>query len=737
MSTSSPLTTPDLPRQKHKYEPIIATPQTSQVLSKSHRLLRPIKSKLVSIQHFHELNPSLTRVESIWNTSIWPPNTKTRERSYGGRRKRTRTGNALVEDEQQKSVVETAEFTELDAIKFARNTTTNVTLLKMYENLFVSYRTFLQQIKSGCNGCKLSDIATYTLGTWTYLYEKQSTAQNSQTTSDQPALTLDDVLLEYLPPTHPHQLLLLGYTIALFNDYPAFIRPFLPSLILLTNSFSRRATLELLYILFSVAESGWEDFLLCMTISRMIGYEDEYLKWLSEHVTVQFVEHGGLGHLLRLGRNYPSLAATVVRTIQLAIPPSCKSVAPELESILTDLIQLICSHALQSQSTNHLHYLASVLPTKHALLPSLTLLIHLTLFSLNQNHPTDPLNSLTNRQLNFSLLRQTFPPSSLKSLLTTLLPDPALQHLTISIARDWKDHIDYDDEGDDDHMESTAEFLDRIEREYLTATEGVRWRFEDVLAEWVGEWPDGRELWSSKIPRRKNVIVEEEVDEEDDGGEWGGSMVKREVVRSGLILDTPLPKDEKEYNKNSVMNRLFKLAGLGSTARTERKRGVRDYEEDFSPVVQRSNRDERMDVQKQGPVPKRQTTPQRSRKRLTLVEFSSEEDDELAIYKDVKPNLQKTKRKKRRFGQSDSGSDTSLYEERNTENIVDILLDPEDEILSSDIDELSISYNPPKAHHKLRRSSSRHSLASITNKMLVRESSPIIMEDGSDDELAI
>jgi hypothetical protein len=639
-----------------------------------------------------------------------------------------------MEDEPQKSVVELAEFTEADAIKFARATTPNVSLSKMYDNLYVSYRTFLQHIGSGCKGGSLTEIATYTLGTWTYLYEKQSAAQNAES-SEQPILTLDDVLLEYLPLTHPHQSLLLGYTIALLNDYPQFIRPFLPSLILLTNAYSRRATLELLHILFRIGGPGWEDFLLCMALSRTIGYEDEYLKWLSEHMKPQFIEGGVVGHLLRLGKYYPSLSATVARAIQLSVPHTCKSVTPDFELVLTDLIQLICVHSLESQSSKHLRHLASVLPPKSTPLPSLALLIHLTLLSLIPNHSTSALHTLHTRQLNFTPLRQTLPPSTLKDLLAALLLHPTLRHLCISIAHDWKDHIDYDEETDD-HMESTAEFLDRVEREYLTATEGVRWRFEDVLAEWIGEWPDGREMWSSKVPKRKSVVIEDDDDdddEEEEEGEWGGSIVKRDVVRSGLILETPLSKDEGKSEKNSVVQRLFKLAGLGSTTKAGRDRVVCGVE-DFSPVVERLGREKRVDRRQCAPRAAKMEAVKRNS--TTLLDLFGEED-ELESYDDILPTKHESKRKKRRYAQGDSESEANIYEEPNAEDIVNPVWDAEDEPRSSDIDELSISYDRPKAFHKPPRSSSRHSLASITNKMLIRESSPIIVEDESDDELAI
>jgi hypothetical protein len=72
-----------------------------------------------------------------------------------------------------------------------------------------------------------------------------------------------------------------------------------------------------------------------------------------------------------------------------------------------------------------------------------------------------------------------------------------LASLAVCIARDWKEHINYDDddeENEDPEEESTSDFLDRAEREYLTATEGVVWRFKDVLLEWMGIWPDGRQL---------------------------------------------------------------------------------------------------------------------------------------------------------------------------------------------------------------------------------------------------
>lgn len=741
LTSSSPINTPDNSRQGTRYEPIIATPQTSQAVNKSHRLLRPIKSKLVSIQNFLESNPSLTRVETIWSPQVWPPTTRTNAKSYGGRRKRSRSGNNVVEDDQQKSVVEAAEFSEEHALKYAR-TTANGSLAKMYDNLYVSYRTFLRQIKSGCAMCSLAEIATYTLGTWTYLYEKQSSA-NMATPSQQPVLTLDDVLLEYLPPTHPHHSLLLGYTIALFNDYGTSIRPMLPSLILLTYEYSRRATLELLHVLFSVAGSGWEDFLLCMVLSRLIGYEDEYLKWLTQHMTLAYVLEGGLGHVLRVCKDYSSAAPVVIRGIQLAIPASSKPASPDLDPILSDFVQLICTRSLESQSTLYLRQLVSVLPAKHTPLPSLSLLVHLTLKSLNPSHPNTAFQTLQKRVLDYSPLRQTIPASALKPLIITLLADPNTSSLAIAVTRDWKEHIDYDEEIDD-HFESTAEFLDRIERDYLTATEGVKWRFEDVLAEWVGEWPDGRELGTSKIPRIRNVVVEEpfsEITEEPGEEEWGGSIVKRDVVRSGLLMETPVPKDGRGDEKSVVLGRLFRLAGLGSSVRRKRHIDVPD-DDTSAPFMQRLGREKSLTSLRKGPSAQRKSSAdnQPSKGNSYMTEIS---DEDLGFPGDDLSSSTTRKRRRRRFGDNDSETDESVYEEHDIENqSVHDDLDMYSELPTSDVDELSISYEPQQSSHKCtnrrpRRSSSRHSLASITNKMLVRESSPIILEDPSDDELAI
>ena len=363
MLTSSPIDTPNLPRTtKPKHKPTIATPQTSHTLNKSHRLLRPLKSKLLSLQQFHESTPSLTRVESIWSPTLWPPSTRIAAKSYGGRRKRTRSN---LEEDSTRAIWEDLQINDVDALKNAKNSTTSVSIANMFTTLHSSYRVFLQQLHSGSKLGGLTEIATYTLGTWTYLYERQSSVQHTETPSDDPVLTLDDVLLEYLPPTHPHLPLLLGYTIALFNDYVAVIRPLLPSLILLTHTVSRRATLELLHCMFSTAGSGWEDFSLCMTISRLIGRDDEYLLWLSRNMTLQFITDGGLGHLLRLTRDYPSFAATIVRAVSLCVPQKRTPLDQDLVSILSELIQLVCTYSLQSTSTKRSNstHIRTSLPT--------------------------------------------------------------------------------------------------------------------------------------------------------------------------------------------------------------------------------------------------------------------------------------------------------------------------------------------------------------------------------------
>src|ERR1700724_3685116 len=117
MLTSSPTPSPKKTRQRSNTGTFIATPQTSHALNKSHRLLRPLKSKLVSLRQFYEsnpsTNPSATYVYSIWPRSMWPPTSRIPTKSYGGRRKRTRSANNTdQDDENPKPVWEEAQLTD-------------------------------------------------------------------------------------------------------------------------------------------------------------------------------------------------------------------------------------------------------------------------------------------------------------------------------------------------------------------------------------------------------------------------------------------------------------------------------------------------------------------------------------------------------------------------------------------------------------------------------------------------
>lgn len=647
------------------------------------------------------------------------------------------------------------QLTDSDTLKFAKASVGSVSIANMFGTLHSAYRIFLQQLVPGCSLSSLKEVATYTLGTWTYLYETQTEIQPADSpSSDELALTLDDVLLEYLPPTHPHLPLLLGYTIALFDDYAEVIRPLLPTLILMTHTVSRRATLELAHTLFSVSGAGWEDFSLCMAISRLTGREDEYLLWLSRNMSLAFIQEGGLGHLLRLGRDYPSLAPTVLRAIQLCTPKRKKQTPedPDLESTITHLIQLICTYALQTNSTKHLIHLAAVLPSKQTPFPSLALLIHLTIKNSLPSYSDAVLLPLLHRKLTYTLLRQVIPPSALKSQITYFMTQSSLSTLAIAIARDWKEHIDYDDD-DSDHLESTAEFLERVEREYLSETEGVKWRFEAALAEWIGEWPDGREMWSSKITKTKQVFPVEETEEEEEENveeedEFGGSLVKKFVPRSGLVMETPLPMkvSDCKTERRAVLERLFKLSSIGSTVKNARTKDVIKEARDEGSFLKRLAADQRRTI----PISLKRTKSPRKR----VIE-SDDEDGDASIYKDSNPEytvmetIIPSPRKRRRFAQSDTESDGSVYqasinEDSDLEN-QSIQSEPESDLLStSDVDELSISLTPNRSalqgiaiNRTPRKSPHHHNSGRVVSKLLVRESSPALLDDGSDDELAL
>lgn len=746
MLTSSPIASPILPNSTCRRQFSAVTPQTSRTLSKSHRLLRPLKSKLHSIQQYHDSNPSLSRLETIWSPNVWPPPARVRTKSYEGRRKRTRSNNN-AQDDSSRRVWEEAQISDVDALTFGRHAIASVSIGNMFVSLHSSYRTFLSQFDTRCECSSLTDLATYTLGTWTYLYEQQSSRNPTDSTpsnEEEIELTLDDVLLEYLPPTRQHLPLLLGYTVSLFNDYMRFIRPLLPSLIILTSSVSRRATCDLAHILFAHAGATWEDFSLCMTVSRLIGREDEYIRWLSQNMSDAYIEYGGLGHLLRLGRDYPSFGAVVCRAVRLCVPVKRAPVDEHLELLIGTLVQHVCTSAQQSGSTKYLFQLVSALPSRTTALPSLSLLVHLTLKTLIPEYLDTNLLPFVNRDLTFSSIRDVFTSITLKTLITYLIESSTLHALGISLVRDWKEHINHD--GDPDDLESVQEFLQRVEREYLTEKEGVKWRYEPALHEWIGEWPDGREVWSSKLTRVRRIDLQKEGDNLDEE-EFSGSLVKRSVPRSGLIMETPAPRRNVDgpSRRKGLLERFSRLSSITKTTM------VRNTDVESDPgssqkwvAVKQPKFDKGMmnqlteDTDKE--LNKEKFYQSKSSRKRTRVSHN-----ELNIYRNsdlefpVAAKLRPKDKKRRKSDDSDEDSNGSIYVNSDLEN-QPVKSNSDAEPLTSDVDELSILMRPPR--HALygiavNRRGARSSSFTSFNKMLVRESSPIFVGDTSDDELTI
>jgi hypothetical protein len=339
------------------------------------------------------------------------------------------------------------------------------------------------------------------------------------------------------------------------------------------------------------------------------------------------------------------------------------------------------------------------------------------------------------------MVRQIFPPQTLKSQISSLLASSTLSSLGISIARDWKDHINFDDESED--LESIQEFLERIEREFLTETEGVKWRFEDVLEEWIGEWPDGREIGSSKIPRVRRILdIEEEEEWNDEEDDFGGSLVKRVVPRSGLVIETPIQSHGKEMvsERKAVLERLFKLTSIGQSAKGVRTKSLLSEEIDGgSSFLERLG---------QRPIQSRDKDESGYKRRVDKRRIVSDDETSISKNNDPKGSVIETsihnRRKRRRFEESDDDSDISAYEDEEEDNDLEnhsVESNSELDPSTSDIDELSISLPDPR--HALqclpinRKSTNLQPSSTRLKKMLVRESSPAFFDDESDDELAI
>ena len=63
---------------------------------------------------------------------------------------------------------------------------------------------------------------------------------------------------------------------------------------------------------------------------------------------------------------------------------------------------------------------------------------------------------------------------------------------------------------------------------------------------------------------------------EDEDEEFGGSLVKRYVPRSGLVLETPVQSRGVDFmsERKGVLERLFKLTSIGQTVKSARIAGA-------------------------------------------------------------------------------------------------------------------------------------------------------------------
>lgn len=290
-------------------------------------------------------------------------------------------------------------------------------------------------------------------------------------------------------------------------------------------------------------------------------------------------------------------------------------------------------------------------------------------------------------------------------------------------------------------------------------TEGVQWRFEDVLAEWIGVWPDGRQIGSSRIPRTRRITIpEDDYDEAEDEEaveeaeeEFAGSLIKRAVPRSGLLIETPVPKRgvDPKTERRTVLERLFKLSNIGRTSNgmTHEDAGGSFLERLGLGQVPLGT-DSQHDT---APYDDDKETSRHRKRRITLSDL-----DETSIYKDSSSEAHSTRNvtrkhgKRRRFDDSDAESeDGSVYEDSYDDDDDDDLenqglqADWDIEPPTSDVDELSITIDPNRSAlhgitlNKTTRRYSRRSSIRTPNKLLVRESSPVLMDEVSEDELAI
>jgi hypothetical protein len=208
-----------------------------------------------------------------------------------------------------------------------------------------------------------------------------------------------------------------------------------------------------------------------------------------------------------------------------------------------------------------------------------------------------------------------------------------------------------------------------------------------------------------------------------------------------------------------VLDRLFKLSSIGRSVGRVTSLGdvVKEnfYGKSFLDRIASQRSTDTVDTvehnsQPVGPdVRNRQDS---SKRRLV----SDEDEDEASIYKDSDPErpveqtMKSRQRKRRRFDvdeSDDNDSDGSVYKETDHDDSdlenQSVPSDfPEFEAPTSDVDELSISIENPRTALRgipINRNPNRSYRTSTNSlsKHLLRESSPILLDDASDDELAI
>jgi hypothetical protein len=218
-----------------------------------------------------------------------------------------------------------------------------------------------------------------------------------------------------------------------------------------------------------------------------------------------------------------------------------------------------------------------------------------------------------------------------------------------------------------------------------------------------------------------------------------------------LVIETPLQSRgfDAKTGRKAVLERLFKLSSIGRRGRSESKDAAVE-DSDGGSFLKRINLQQSMTERHKWTESEESTDVEVTEKKSHGRSRKRRIGSDTSIYKDIDPErpvaqpVKPKPRKRRRFDADNTEDDSEggVYEEGSDLENQSIQSASEPDPSTSDVDELSISIDNPRPALRgiplnNRKLSHRTSKSSLSKSLLVRESSPILLDDESDDELAI